>query len=208
MSQMMDEESPSMDIESYDNLIVKPVISSPSLPPTSVIPNSHYPFRLQSVDHITEGSVTFASSGKRKQQWETQDTHSISNLEETIKRVKISCTPGEIRLGKDIKELKDLEGIHIELTENPASVIIIFDPMGHSINSFDCIVPSRFRIEVSRYYPHTHPKVTCLDTGCQNLFIANSGLVTHVQLTENWSPIGSLLTVIDVLRGIRGIGKA
>ena len=66
-----------------------------------------------------------------------------------------------------------------------------------------CCAPSLFRISVPRYYPHNHPVVFCLNEGFVCPFILPTGKITHSSICEDWSAIGTLGTVIDILQSIR-----
>jgi hypothetical protein len=156
------------------------------------------------------------SSGKRKIETKSSVTN-YDSLEENIKRCRISNTPGELRfifflffrkfrriklsffyvrrLQKDIKELRDMIGIRIESTIDPATIIIFFE-------SND--LPNKFSVNVTRYYPHAHPIVVCLSPrppGCH--FIDNNGLVIHSSLMECWSAVHSLRNVVEVINTLR-----
>lgn len=100
------------------------------------------------------------------------------------------------RLKKDLQEMQGLKELRlaVELTDNPASVILNFDV------SDDDSIPSSFLVEVPRYYPHSRPVVTCLQEKFRNTtYIGSTREVLHSLLCENWSAIGSLRTVVDIL---------
>lgn len=100
------------------------------------------------------------------------------------------------RLKKDLQEMQGLKELRlaVELTDNPASVILNFDV------SDDDSIPSSFLVEVPRYYPHSRPVVTCLQEKFRNTtYIGSTREVLHSLLWENWSAIGSLRTVVDIL---------
>ena len=102
------------------------------------------------------------------------------------------------RLQKDLKEVQrsGLIGISLQYPDEFGGVTIEF---------FDVIpfAPSRFRVSVPRYYPHNHPIVFSLNEGYSCPFILSSGEIVHSSLREEWSAIGTLMTVIDVLQSIR-----
>ena len=54
-----------------------------------------------------------------------------------------------------------------------------------------------------RYYPHNHPIVFCLNGGFSCPFILPTGEITHSSIREEWSAIGTLGTVVDILQSIR-----
>ncbi|KAJ1403315.1 hypothetical protein B484DRAFT_457573 [Ochromonadaceae sp. CCMP2298] len=118
-----------------------------------------------------------------------------SSLEDTIKRFRITNTPGEIRLSKDLKDVAGLPGVQFILTDHPASVVVQF--------SAEKRVPARFLVEVSRYYPHNSPTVLCLESGFDSHLIVG-GEVTHANLI-GWSAIGTLGTVLGILEEVRGL---
>eukprot|EP01035_Chromulina_nebulosa_P026749 gene26749-35059_t len=115
-------------------------------------------------------------------------------LEERIKKCRISHTPGELRLQKDMQDLMGIEGIVIETTDNPATIIVHFNSSPP---------PSRFSITVPRYYPHARPIVQCLDHFVESLHLHANGIVYHSSLMDNWTALYSLSTVIEVLHCVR-----
>lgn len=141
------------------------------------------------------------------------------DLECHIKRVKISYTPGELRLvvihfidanfvlhtlqfayrlQNDLKGIKELIDISVELTETPSCAIISFKiPVPG--------MPSRFLIQVPKFYPHNPPLIKLCDPAFHGLSIYwdGTGKVVHDDLTSNWTAMSSLLNVIDILRNIR-----
>lgn len=131
------------------------------------------------------------SSVKRKNTVVDEDP-----ISEQIKRCRISCSPGELRLQKDITEVRQLEGIRIEYTEYSSNAFIAFTD-----NKEDC--PNNFLVTVSRFYPHTKPLVRVLDNGYVSTYISQAGEVIHEGLTDQWTAIGSLATVVHILRQVR-----
>ena len=108
------------------------------------------------------------------------------------------------RLQKDILEVNKLEHITIIDTDSPTSVIIQFnndyyESLGQK--------PHTFLITISKYYPHTCPQIKCLQDNEENYFhneyIALNGIISHPNLGENWSALGSLWTVIEILDSVR-----
>ena len=98
------------------------------------------------------------------------------------------------RLQKDIQSLTDLEGILIETTDDPATVIVRFNASPTT---------SKFSVTVPRYYPHVKPIVQCLDFVVESLYIHADGTVHHSSLMDNWTALYSLSTVIEVLHCVR-----
>lgn len=98
-----------------------------------------------------------------------------------------------------MKEVKELTGVHCEQTDSPECIVISFD-----ISCIgNIIVPRRFSVKISKYYPHCRPVVTCLDNNFQSNCITSNGEVLHPILQENWSALCSLKTVIVVLDNMR-----
>ena len=102
------------------------------------------------------------------------------------------------RLQKDLHELQlcGIHGFSILYPDETGSVTVEF---------LEAIpfAPSIFRISVPRYYPHNHPIIFCLNEGNPSQFILQSGEIIHSSLREEWSAIGTLSTVIDILQSIR-----
>lgn len=66
--------------------------------------------------------------------------------------------------------------------------------------------PYEFIFTITRYYPHAAPTILCVQStpgqyACD--YILRDGTVRHPSLGDNWSAIGSLATVVDVLESIR-----
>jgi ubiquitin-protein ligase len=108
------------------------------------------------------------------------------------------CIKTMVRLQKDIKELKacGLNGISLQQSDDSGSIIVQFTEMIP-------FAPALFRISVPRYYPHNHPIVFCITEGFPCPFISPTGEITHPRLREDWSAVGTLLTVIETLQSIR-----
>ncbi|KAJ1416772.1 hypothetical protein B484DRAFT_454192 [Ochromonadaceae sp. CCMP2298] len=139
------------------------------------------------------GGLT-APGSKRKA---AEDDH--NSLEDTIKRFRITNTPGEIRLSKDLKDVTGLSGVQFILTDHPASVVVQFGA------AEEHRVPARFLVEVSRYYPHNSPTIQCLESGFDSHVIGTGGEVMHVHLNYGWSAIGTLGTVLQILEEVRSL---
>ena len=102
------------------------------------------------------------------------------------------------RLSKDLKEIEGTTDVNIELTDDPAAVILNFNVDEHQN------IPSQFLVKVPRYYPHSCPIVTCLqEKFCNSYFISSSNIVCHQDLQHNWSAIDTIQTVIAVLQMVR-----
>ena len=106
---------------------------------------------------------------------------------------------------KDLKELYGRNDVSFQYPEEPGSVIISFltDPLLP-------FIPTIFRVNIPRFYPHNSPEVYCLDEeySCRGRFmcpyiLSTTGEISHDGLGESWSAIGSLTTVIEILQNIR-----
>jgi hypothetical protein len=91
---------------------------------------------------------------------------------------------------------------HVQVLETDAasSVIISFISDGSDDHR-----PKKFLVTVSRFYPHDAPDIRLAEnpTSFSSEFIAEGGAVHHPCLSNQWSAIGSLATIIDVLDSIR-----
>eukprot|EP01038_Epipyxis_sp_PR26KG_P008438 gene8438-11415_t len=123
------------------------------------------------------------------------------DLVEKIKRCRITNTPGELRLQKDVQELNE-DGVNIKFSVNPASIIITFDKSGEED---DFYLPSSFSVEVPKYYPHSAPQIKCLDNQIYQTssYINVNGDVIHIGLNQNWNALCSLRNVVEILKHIR-----
>lgn len=143
-------------------------------------------------------------SGLRDSDYSNEETgylreRGVCAVSEQIKRFRISTTPGEIRLQKDLIEIRDLQHVVLEYGDDPSNVIL------HYKYDSCALCPNRFSISIKRFYPHDAPVVVCLDTGFTSPFITASGLVIHRALLEDWSALSSLATIIDSVQQIRQV---
>mmetsp|Transcript_3255 Transcript_3255/g.5476 ORF Transcript_3255/g.5476 Transcript_3255/m.5476 type:complete len:305 (+) Transcript_3255:114-1028(+) len=152
---------------------------------------------------IQVSAKSFPSAPSRRSDLKRKAEDDTVDLEDTIKRFRITYTPGEIRLGKDLKELKNFPGVQFELTDNPSSVIVNYLECNFQCDVHEMRLPSSFLITVPRYYPHANPEVTCMEDGFRSDCIDINGKVTHLQLQNEWSAIGTLATVLQVLECVR-----
>jgi len=131
------------------------------------------------------------------------------------KRLRISKSPGEIRLSKDILEIVKQEYFPIPVImtpgELPTQLFLSFEGGGGGggVGYSACYsesIPSEFHITVDRYYPHHPPIVTCLDANYRRdmYFIDIDGSVRHpCLLEENWSALMTLSNVVQWLQELR-----
>lgn len=118
-----------------------------------------------------------------------------NNLTDQIKKVKISTTPGDIRLQKDLQDFYNIETIEI-LNSGEKSCIIL------NFKNIPPEYPHTYHIRVPKLYPHDPPIVTCLNSGFRNEFIDQRGKITHPNLSGNWTAINSMITVAEILQEI------
>lgn len=109
---------------------------------------------------------------------------------ETIKRCKLNKTPGDLRLHKDMLELKGLNFNNCVINQKDSSNVNI---MFFSDES-DSVVTHEYIVTVSKHYPHTKPKIRVLKT--PNIFVDNEELIIDVL---DWSPIQSMKDIILML---------
>ena len=118
------------------------------------------------------------------------DDDSVSSiLSEEIKRFRISVTPGELRMKKDLNDLCNHHGLRIEYSEAPSSVVIKFS------NSY-ILSPMTFRINIPRYYPHDIPVITCINSALLYDFFDAQGVVSLESLGVHWTATCSLSDVL------------
>ena len=107
-----------------------------------------------------------------------------------------------MRLANDLKEIEcfGLENIEINLTDDPASIIV------HFIDEMASYKPSIFSVKVPRHYPHNHPTIMCLQEQyilpCCS-FLQSDGTINHPDLVEKWDALKSTIHVIKVIANIR-----
>mmetsp|Transcript_12563 Transcript_12563/g.18977 ORF Transcript_12563/g.18977 Transcript_12563/m.18977 type:complete len:167 (-) Transcript_12563:63-563(-) len=132
----------------------------------------------------------FISAAKKRKNLEVD-----CSLSDQIKRVKISTTPGDLRLQKDLKDFDHCDKLEFRCAGEIASVILTF-------KSIPACCPNTFLIRVPRHYPHHCPQVRCLSRGFHNQFIDCNGNVIHPDLTDNWNAMNSLMDIVRTLEYI------
>lgn len=108
-------------------------------------------------------------------------------------------------------EVQNLDHISVEETESSSSIIITFKfptvlsyDIGISDHTSEIEIPRAFLITISRFYPHTCPQIQCIQPNIvSSAYILPDGNVQHPALGDNWSALGSLWTVIEILTFIR-----
>lgn len=132
------------------------------------------------------GSHHAGQTPKRKS--EDDDIYS-SILSEQIKRFRISVTPGELRMRKDLHSLRSHRGFNIEFAEEPSCVTLRFSD-AHMLS------PLTFKINIPRFYPHDTPVITCIDSEHAHDFFDSDGYVSLRSLGINWTAMCSILDVL------------
>eukprot|EP01031_Cornospumella_fuschlensis_P035305 gene35305-42778_t len=144
---------------------------------------------------------------KRKHHEGEEDASGLVQLEGQVKKCKISCTPGELRLSKDVASIErspQPKDFVVEPCDRPNSVTIKFIHPTYSETSSSGAVEWKFLVEVPKYYPHDPPKVKfvgmphTVSNGARFINIADE--VQHPLLFGCWNATSCLKTVIDLLR--------
>jgi ubiquitin-protein ligase len=138
-----------------------------------------------------------SGSSSSPSDWNPGGENSAVAVSSMIKRFRISTTPGEIRLQKDLQELRELQHVTLEYGDDPSNVILQFkaDASAHC--------PNRFSITVKRFYPHDPPLILCLDAGFTSPFISEARVVQHRALSAEWSALGSVSTILHAVQQVR-----
>jgi len=93
----------------------------------------------------------------------------------------------------------DLPYVQCAFTEDPSALLLNYkDSMYNGAR-----VPTRFMIKVSKYYPHQSPVVTCLQTEFSATFVSPEGEILHSHLQNQWSALGTIKTVVDIIQSVR-----
>lgn len=119
------------------------------------------------------------------------------HLTEQIKKVRITTTPGDLRLQKDILDIQKIEHLGIRIQESPekSCIILTFTDMPPSC-------PHSYHIRVPKFFPHDPPQVTCMNPEYHCQYIEPSGRVHHPALGGSWTAINSLMDVVQILQEI------
>ena len=120
-------------------------------------------------------------------------------LSEQTKRLKLTNTPGELRLQKDVYSLRNVPGIQI--TPSSISNSEIYLNFQDELVGLKC--PSRFLVAARKYYPHSAPNIQCLDEGYYCEFIDKDGILLEAIVERNWTALCSLSDVLNILNGLR-----
>lgn len=126
---------------------------------------------------------------------ENKEDEEENHLSDQIKKVKISTTPGDLRLQKDLQDFQGINSIELLSAGEKSCIILNFThlPQGY---------PHTYHIRVPKLYPHDPPIVTCLNHGFISEFIDQTGKVTHPNLGGNWTAINSMINVAEILQEI------
>ena len=117
------------------------------------------------------------------------------------KSPRAMTTPGTLRLLKDLEELEGNATVLLEQNDGPSKV-----SMEYRVDQgFRGSCPNRFEVTVLKRYPHDPPLVRCLDDGFHCRFIDEMGTVMHAGLSENWTAICTLESVVQILQSIRSL---
>eukprot|EP01041_Mallomonas_annulata_P010516 gene10516-21930_t len=118
------------------------------------------------------------------------------SLSDQIKRFRITVTPGELRMQKDLKSIQDVNGISFDYFDHGSCVVIRFKETCR-------FCPQTFQITIPRFYPHDKPIVRSLDKGFFNEYIDMEGKINHVNFGANWTAICSISDIIATLQHVR-----
>jgi ubiquitin-protein ligase len=116
-------------------------------------------------------------------------------LSDQIKKVRISQTPGDIRLQKDLLDFIGINGVSIQETAEKSCIIITFTNMPFQS-------PNTYHIRIPKLYPHVPPVVTCLVPGFSSPYFDYNGKIIHPALTDEWTAINSLYDVAQILQDV------
>jgi hypothetical protein len=118
-------------------------------------------------------------------------------VSDEIKKFRITVSPGEIRLQKDVAELGQPPGIELSPADRASAVIVRF--VDHRAGAS----PSLFLVAVGKFYPHQAPRIHCLEQGYASPLVREDGFVTHPFFGRDWMPMYTLGDMIGVLHRIR-----
>lgn len=132
-----------------------------------------------------------------------------TQVSEQIKRCRITSTPGELRLKRDLSDYDGSKHILYRFTDEPNSVVVSFN------DYLTQYTPSYYLVIVPRYYPHEPPTVSLVDSTYKKdtsvnmqyvstYFDSNSGVLNHRSLQPStWRATNDMHTVLDALLQVR-----
>ena len=124
-------------------------------------------------------------------------------LESETKKLRISRTPGELRLSKELDSFSDNDAV-LKVGNRATEVFLIFD--NKNCMNMERFRPQRFVIEVSRHYPHEPPLVRAVETEYfgAHPHIARDGRVIHPILSKTkWNALLSISDIVTMLKETR-----
>jgi ubiquitin-protein ligase len=127
-----------------------------------------------------------------------EDLSEESSLSEQIKKVRITSTPGDLRLQNDLLDFQLIPSIQLHESQEKSCIVL-------TLKDVPSQCPNTYHIRVPKLYPHDPPLVTCLNPGFVCQFIDSTGKVHHPALSGNWTAINSL---IDVARTLEEVSSA
>ena len=166
------------------------------------IQNASIPFNwhLLSSPILSSSSSSSSTPGyKRKTSLEIVDADYI---EREIKKLKVFCSPGELRINNDLAMITSAHGLGTLFTIRKIeemSVLILF---------IDAIFPSQFMVCVTSRYPHTPPSICIKNFSprTNETVIAQNSEEFHsisIHILPNWSAIQGLQEMIAAISAFR-----
>jgi hypothetical protein len=144
---------------------------------------------------------TTITHGKRKLADEIENENYEIEIDDSIKKLKLCCSPGELRLNNDLKLIDSKDGIGLLYD------IVKIDTLKIGIRFTDNHIPNQFIVEATERYPYVVP-IVYYAISRQNFELDQSGVrVLHeYEFEENisycdnilphWTPILGLLDII------------
>jgi len=145
---------------------------------------------------------------KRNKDEDALNTASVLHvLQVETKRLKMSKTPGEIALARDVGDMAGAAGLIISINdENSREAYIEFVAQC----GIQICCPCRFSVLVPSYYPHNVPVVVCQDEAFVEAwshssdYVDSKGIVQHPLFHQiNWTALCSLKDIVIALSEIR-----
>jgi ubiquitin-protein ligase len=124
-----------------------------------------------------------------------EDLREEISLSEQIKKVRITSTPGDLRLQNDVLDFQSIPSIQLHESHEKSCIVL-------TLKNVPSECPDTFHIRVPKLYPHDPPLVTCLNPGFVCQYIDSTGKVHHPALSGNWTAINCLVDVAHTLEEV------
>ena len=129
------------------------------------------------------------------------------SLQSSLKRVRLSCSPGELRLQRDLRSLREWDQVSQECWKHSSfeAYLSLEDPLRLILHSHQ----ARFWVQIPRMYPHRPPTIARVEgvAGIRHIVVQDAPHPSSCMpppdcgttLIYHWSPVMHLESLLDYL---------